>query len=169
MNWTIVKHYDLLLSDALRIAQLKNQHWSYGIESQFSWMDKNIQLDDLHILGVSDNGSELIAYTTISKVTVAVDSISAECFGVGGVCVDKAFQHQGLGNLLIKEASDYIRSYKKQGILLCKSELVPFYENNGWHQISYRNATVAGSTYEHSVMLLDKQETCINLVVDRNF
>ena len=128
MIWEIVKHRDLSITDSLRIASLKDQHWQYGIESQIQWMKDNIEADDIHLMGVELEAGiiSLKVYMTLINLTVQIDDQFIDCFGVGNVCVNKDSQHKGLGRALLKEAEKYISFHHKLGILLCKDALIPF-------------------------------------------
>jgi len=171
MNWKLVKHKDLTMADGLRIAYLKEQHWPYGLESQILWMRDNIALDDVHLMGEKQDGDKIVleAYITLSNLTVTIDNQQIDCIGVGGVCVDKTIQHSGIGRLLMQEAEMYITKQGRLGILLCKESLVSFYKKCGWKLVQYKSASVAGINYEHNIMLLGKNCTCSNIIIDKNF
>lgn len=171
MNWKVVKHRDLSMAEGLRIAYLKDQHWPYGLESQILWMRENIGIEDAHLMGEDQDGEEIIlkAYITLSNLNVVIDDQCLKCIGIGGVCVDKAIQHSGIGRHLMQKAGDYISEHDQIGILLCKDSLVPFYEKCGWKLVHYQKAVVAGNNYERNIMLLDKDCTCSNIIIDKNF
>lgn len=171
MNWKIVKNKDLTMAECLRIAYLKDQHWPYGLESQILWMKDNITIDDAHLMGEEQDGDkiDLKAYSTLSNLIISINGLQINCIGVGGVCVDKALQHSGVGQVLLREAEKYINKQGQMGILLCKDPLVPFYEKCGWKLVRYKTALVAGSNYEHSIMLLGKNCVCSNIIINKNF
>lgn len=171
MNWRVVKHKDLSMAEGLRIAYLKDQYWPYGLESQILWMRDNIGLDDVHLMGEQMDGDEMVlkAYITLTNLKIEIDQQHIDFIGVGGVCVDKIIQHSGMGRLLMNEARKYINRQNKPGILLCKDTLVPFYEKCDWGLLHYQSACVAGNNYEHNIMLLDKDCTCSNIIIDKNF
>lgn len=171
MIWKVVKHGNLSMAEGLRIAYLKDQHWPYGLESQILWMKDSIELDDAHLLGEEQDGNNMVlkAYSTLTNLRIEIDEQHIDCIGVGGVCVDKAIQHFGIGRLLMNEARKYINSQNKLGILLCKDMLVPFYEKCDWRLLHYQSASVAGNNYVHDVMLLDKEWTCSSIIIGKNF
>ena len=171
MNWKTVVHKNLSESDLLRIIGLKDQHWPYGQESQLLWLQKYIRPDDVHLMGesASNHGIELLAYLTLSNVNAIVDDRVISCFGVGGVCVEKAHQHQRLGSQLLSEAAACFLASDRQGILLCKEGLLPFYERNGWKALCFQHAVVAGEEYEHRIMLFGKACSCSKIIIDRIF
>ncbi len=171
MKWRFVNHQNLLMAEGIRIAYLKDQHWPYGVESQILWMKKNIEMEDVHLMGEEQVSNNIVlrAYTTLSNINVELDNQNISCVGVGGVCVDKDVEHSGLGRLLLQEAEKYIINQDKLGILLCKESLTPFYQKCGWNELDYSEALVAGKKYDHSIMVLGEVSTCSNIVVDRNF
>lgn len=171
MNWKVVRNRDLLRTEGLRIAYLKDQHWPHGLESQLLWMKENIGMDDAHLLGEEQNRDQLMlmAYSTLSNINIVIDDQKLGCIGVGGVCVDKAFQHSGMGRCLMREAAKYITEQGKVGILLCKEPLIPFYKKCGWKLVQYKSAFVASNIYEHHIMLLDKDCVCSNIIIEKNF
>lgn len=171
MIWKAIKHNELSNEERMQIAELKNQHWPYGIESQLSWMDANIQLNDVHLLGVEQtgNGEKLRAYSTITALKVCIDGKHDEFLGVGGVCIDKNLQHSGIGRLLLNVTGEYIERQDKQGILLCKETLQGFYKKCGWKLLDYEMAMVANRKYEQKIMLSMSKCSCNEIVIDRNF
>lgn len=171
MNWKVVNHKDLSMAEGLRIAYLKDQHWPYGLESQILWMRDNIEMDDAHLMGEEPEGKQIAlkAYITLINVNVVIDKQTYNCLGVGGVCVDKAIQHSGIGHVLMQEAGKYIKERSRLGVLLCKDVLVPFYEKCGWKLVKYQTAIVSGNHYEQNIMLLDKECVCSNIIIDKNF
>ena len=171
MNWRVVKHKDLSMPESMRIAHLKDQHWPHGLESQLLWMKENIGMDDAHLMGEEREIDQIVlkAYITLTSLSVTIDDQRLECIGVGGVCVDKAVQHSGMGRLLMQEVGKFIKERVQLGILLCKDPLVPFYEKYGWKRVQYKTALVAGNNYMYNIMLLDKDCVCSNIIIDRNF
>lgn len=170
MNWKTVKHGDITIAEGLRIAELKNQHWPYGIDSQIHWMKINLQDDDIHLIGEENEECEALkAYITLSQLRVDIDGESYDSIGIGGVCVDINLQHFGLGRQLVEKANAYIKHQDKLGILLCKDGLVDFYKKCGWSLLRYQTSVIAGRNYEHNIMLLDINCSCSEIIINRNF
>lgn len=171
MNWYIVSHRDLSTTEEMRIAELKDQHWPYGLESQILWMKENTEIDDVHLMGKdsAETDSVLYAYMTLSNIKATIDGKDEEFIGVGGVCVDKNLQGSGVGKQLVEVADRYINGQGKSGILLCKDVLVGFYEKCGWKMMRYGAAYVAQKPYTHLIMFLNEERTCDKIVIDRNF
>ena len=169
MEWKIVKHSDLSQRDLLRICELKNQHWPYGMESQTQWMQNNLQDADYHLLGLKEDEDRLTAYLTVTELTVERDGKSERMLGLGCVCVDKRIEHGGYGKQLVKAANAFIRSQQCEGILLCKDSLVGFYQKCGWNDCTYQTAEVAGGSYHNHIMMLDQTDSSVRVSINRNF
>ncbi len=130
----ILDNYEVS-SDCLEsIAKLKEQHWKYGIDSQMQWMEKNLINNDKHLMiNAFENGKKVLrAYLNLVTVLVEIDSIQYEAIGVGNVCVERNLQNKGWGRVLMGEANSYIIKNGGMGVLLCKSDLLSFYEKCGW-------------------------------------
>lgn len=171
MKWKTVKHRELSKEEAMAIARLKNQHWPYGIQSQLNWMKTNIANDDVHLIGKKDSSIDtgIQAYLTLSVVQAVIDDADQGFIGIGGVCVDQALRHTGIGRELMIESKRYILARRQPGILLCKDELVGFYEKCGWHLLRYETAIVSGELYRHNIMTLEQMPFCGKIDLDRNF
>ncbi len=168
LQWIIVKNADLTLETRNSIAKLKNQHWPYGIESQKDWMDKNIQADDYHLLGLDEKGI-LRSYLTIVQVNVKFAEKEDKALGLGGVCVDKSIEHCGFGKKLVLIANNFIQSEGKVGLLLCKENLVEFYEKCKWVVVDCERAYVDGHIFAYKVMTYLHSLKCDCISIDRNF
>mgnify|MGYP000882283822 CR=1 FL=1 len=168
IKWQIIKHGDTDLEMLIKIAGIKDQHWTHGIDSQIEWINKNIRYDDYHLLGYVDE--KTVAYISIVHVNVSIDEKLLECLGIGNVCVDVEFGKNRLGSRLVCEANRFILDSGFTGILLCKSELIPFYKKNGWNVLEYNEAIVAGIPYDKIVMILENESLrCSKIVIDKNF
>ena len=171
MQWRIINHKDLKKEDEYQIVKLKDQHWVYGIKSQMDWIRENVKEEDVHLIGQLYSKEQLIivAYLTMSKIQVRIDGNQYEAIGVGGVCVDRKKQHQGLGSILVYKANTIIQEKKKTGILLCKNNLIGFYERCKWEHLSFKKAIVADQKYDQEIMILHGVDMCKDITIDRYF
>ena len=172
--WETIKHKDLCYLQKKQIAELKNQHWAYGIESQLEWIDNNIRCEDFHLLGYINNNEEgrfLCAYLTMQRIQGEINNAKQEFTGIGGVCVSKKYEHSGFGSALIQEANNVIASNKTIGLLLCKDKLVGFYNRNGWELIKPSCVFVEGKEFKFNVMTYRglKDIRIDKLTIDRSF
>lgn len=134
-----------LNEDLIReIIRVKQHHWNYSYDEHKKWIDNNINHDEHHLI-VLDSYSQVIAYLNIVKTSIIYNDIEEEVLGVGNVCVDKNYFGQGIGLLIMGICNYYLKSFDKRSILLCKSNLINFYEKSGWKK------------YEGKVFINDKE------------
>lgn len=113
------------------IIKIKQQHWNYSYDEHKKWIDENINQDEHHLIVMNSN-NQAIAYLNIVKTSINYNNIEEEVLGVGNVCVDKNYFGKGIGKLIMDICNYYLSSYGKKSILLCKPNLVKFYEKSGW-------------------------------------
>lgn len=155
INWKIIFNSDILNCDIKKIVELKNEYWPYGIDSQMEWIRENILAEDAHMLAETQDGN-LVAYLTLTKVDLRINSLNYKMLGIGNVCVEKMLLGKGYGKALVQKASRYINNCGLLGVLLCKENLVPFYTKCGWTNIQYKRASVAGVDYTYKIMMTNK-------------
>ena len=166
--WKIIPHVDLSIHDGLKIAELKNMHWPYGIDSQIKWMNANVKEGDFHLMGF-DSRHRLTAYLTIVRLSIMLGEKKENVLGIGGVCVDRNVEHSGYGKSLVQEANRFISNEGLKGLLLCKDELVGFYEKCNWLNVDFSNAIVDGKIFSHRIMAYPNAIECSSMSIDRNF
>ena len=169
LDWKTVGHPDLTEEELTAIAFLKDQHWTYGTESQINWIKNNIVSGDTHLLGTDPESGELRAYTTIVLLSAIIDGKNETALGIGSVCVDKKIEHSGYGKQLVMQADGFIRQSGYRGLLLCRDELTAFYKKCGWKSVRYKTATVADRSFEKNIMCLDFSFRCSSITINRNF
>jgi len=154
MEFVICRHRDLTRQQYEAIAALKDQHWPHGTDSQISWIRENFDQEDVHI--ILYQGKQAAAYASLNRITCTVNGKQERLLGLGGVCVDKACQKQGLGKKLVERAKGYIAGESLPGLLLCHRELTGFYSRCGWESVDFEAATVAGTPFDHCIMAIGK-------------
>jgi hypothetical protein len=113
------------------ICTLKKQHWDYPVAEQIRWFNDNLSGNDIHVC-IFD-GENLIAYTTLVNIKYHIeDNAELDGLGIGSVCVDTNYLNKKYGFFVVQIVSAFIRQKGLVGILLCKDELVSFYEKNNW-------------------------------------
>ena len=164
----IQKHSDLSQNRLEEIAFLKDQHWPHGIPSQKNWIAENFEENDIHMILYREDTP--VAYASLNQIVCQIDSKSEEVMGLGGVCVDRSCQKQGLGRKIVEGANRYIAQQGKTGLLLCHKELIGFYSQLGWVNMVCEQVTVGESDFTHFVMSLGKVYEGIKcLKVPKNF
>ena len=168
LNIVIQKHSELSEKQLNDIARLKDQHWPHGLESQKAWIANNFEEDDIHLILYSEDTA--VAYASMNHICCTVDAVEEAVLGLGGVCVDKANQKQGLGRKIVEYANQYITTAGKIGLLLCHQALIGFYSLYGWKTVEFGKATVAEAPFEHFVMSFGKQYGRVQtLAIPKNF
>ena len=131
MKIVLIKHGDTSEKVIESIIRIKMEYWPYPFNLQKEWILNNIKFDDYNLmLSIND---ALHGFMNLANVSGLLDESSCETFiGVGNVCVSKCDSGKGLGLLIMHAANYYIKENRKNGILLCKDELMPFYMKAGW-------------------------------------
>ena len=156
MEFNFILNRDITLDTIKRIVDLKKEHWPYDYCSQISWMKHNLYNDDIHYLMCE--GKYLIAYLNIVCLDVESDHNKIRMLGIGNVCVDKKYEHAGIGRKLFTSLNSYFDQIKANAILLCKPQLVGFYEKCHWHKISSKMVFINQRKYENEVMIYSSND-----------
>lgn len=129
MIFKFLKHTDCTNKQLLQIAELKQQHWQYPLESQIEWMNKNLHSDDIHLILQNENNRELLAYLSLRSINIIPeDGKAVNIIGIGNVCTNVKYKGSGLGYAIMKLAEYFVLSKKMNFILLCKNSVKQFYE-----------------------------------------
>lgn len=168
LNWKYIKNSELLSSFLYKIAEIKEQHWKYGIDSQLQWVMYNMTDNDYHILGLNEQ-NQILAYASIVCIKVTINEKLNNCYGVGCVCVDKNIEGQGYGKKLLEKINLFMEHNAKIGFLLCKESLVSFYKKSNWKEVSYTNAIVSQQQFNLKIMSFPDVIDCNHIAIDRNF
>lgn len=165
MKFKFISHSKLSSDDVKKIVELKNIHWKYTFEQHLSWMETNLLDDDIHIMMFEDE--ELVGYMNLVNITVTINSEDVSFLGIGNVCSRDKFS--GFGRKLLIGANNYLIENSKNGILLCKDDLVGFYEKFDWKLIDKKNI-FSSKLQDINLMTFDFDENIESLKYeDRNF
>ena len=118
------------------ICLLKQQHWDYSIKDQIQWINNNLTGEDVHLILRNNSfvGNEIIGYLNLVNLFIEIDNEIIKMIGVGNVCVDKKYLGNKYGYFLIKTVEYFLQKNKLNGVLLCKDNIIPFYESVRWYQ-----------------------------------
>lgn len=168
MSVKLLRHKDINRAELEKIAFIKEQHWTHGLESQIKWIDKQFVGDDCHVILCQEN--EIMAYVGMNRVKCMIDGIEFFMWGIGNVCVDKEHQGAGLGFEVMKSVNDYLENTSQIGVLLCHDKLCKFYCKVGWHVLCYKKATVNDSAFNESVMMYNTKYKHVHRIdFNKNF
>lgn len=162
LNIQLIEHRDISDVDLLKIIQLKTQHWKYSIDEQIRWINTNMQENDYH-LKIETSRNEIIAYLNLVNCEVYLANECYKMLGIGNVCVDKSYQGQNYGHLLMDICRFYLLRLRKTGLLLCKEKLIPFYSSSNW--IKFNNEVFIGDTAFHDFLFFSNKKHIESLVL----
>ena len=118
--------------DILDIAKLKNSHWIFGIISQLNWFkdQKNVFKNDFHLFlkkNKKNNG-----YVQLGKRKYILNSKENNYYLFRTLIVLKKKRNEKVAKKIMHEVSNFIKKKRLPGFLLCKKDLIKFYEKYGW-------------------------------------
>ena len=174
MEYNFILNRDITIDTIKRIIDLKKEHWPYDYNSQISWIKQNLQDEDIHYFLCE--GERLIAYLNTVFLDVESDHHKFKMLGIGNVCVDKQYEHTGIGRKLITSINSYLDQIKESGILLCKLQITGFYEKCNWHKLPSKTVFINQKKYENDVMVYSSNDLINSafkntekIVISRNF
>ena len=124
--------YKLKKKDIMEIASLKNSQWNYGIPSQIRWFNnkKNVSKNDLHFF--LNKNEEIICYVQLGKRRYVIDSKKKHYILFRTLIVLKDERGKNLSKKIMNEVLKFIKLKKLPCFLLCKKELIGFYQKYGF-------------------------------------
>ncbi|WP_231458833.1 hypothetical protein [Pedobacter sp. Leaf132] len=122
------KHRDISEIQLEEICKLKAIRWNYPLEEHKSWMQKNIEANDYHLLVSKDQ--QLVAYSNLINTFASINGELTVFKGIGNVCTRES--GQGYGNILMDSINISLFEHNWKGILLCKDHLIAYYQKFGW-------------------------------------
>ena len=143
-----IKSKNLKKKEILKICNLKNEHWKYGIKSQKNWFFKNCKKNDIHYLVFFKNN--LIGYLHLAVKNLLIKSKKKKYVLFRNLIVDKKFRSKGVAEKIMFFANNYIKKQKKIGFLVCKFQLIKFYKKYGWQRYSKKQINL--SDHRHNKM-----------------
>lgn len=169
---SIKETIEISKEDRHELIKLKQQYWPYNEVLQSEWFDKNIRSNDYHIL--IWNKSKLLAYLNMVNIIVELGDMRVGMLGIGNVCVDNENVKTGMGSVIIGIANHFIKANKMCGILLCKDNLVKFYNKNQWVLIEPKKKKVNNNEFFHNIMVYDPyglyfSRSMSDIYIDRDF
>ena len=120
----------LTKKNILDILKLKDTEWKYGIDKQQKFFYQNIKNDDIHNLFYKCNN--LIGYTCLRKKYYPKKNLNNYFLHFDTLIIKKKFRSLGLGHKIMNFNNKIIKNNKSYGILICKKNMVKFYEKFYW-------------------------------------
>ena len=128
--------------DILEIATLKNSHWNFGISSQLSWFKNknNVFKNDFHLF--LKKNEKIIGYVQLGKRKYILNSKEKSYYLFRTLIVLKKARNEKLANKIMHEVSNFISQKRVPSFLLCKKNLIKFYEKYGWIKLNKKKFKV---------------------------
>lgn len=161
----IFQHAGIADKDLHQIAKIKSLRWNYSEEEHLQWMKDNLLENDHHLLMFSND--DLVGYANLFEIKVNVNNQSAILIGIGNVCTSES--GNGYGEILMKNINEIIMTQNRNGVLLCKDHLVPYYEKYEWKLVD-KDAVKSEQYREINMMLFNFDTQIMSLEYSgRNF
>jgi predicted N-acetyltransferase YhbS len=118
--------------DILDITKLKNSHWNFGLSSQLSWFknQNNVFKNDFHLF--LKKNEKIIGYVQLGKRKYILNSKENNYYLFRTLIVLKKERNEKLAKKIMHEVSNFIKQKNLPSFLLCKKNLIKFYEKYGW-------------------------------------
>ncbi len=111
------------------ISYLKHSRWpAYTVTQHFNWITEKFLPENFHLIIKANN--QLIGYANLLKVSAKFDTKKINVIGIGNVST--AETGKGYGNVVMAEINLFLNDNSHIGFLLCKNEVIKYYEKFGW-------------------------------------
>lgn len=156
-----------LENDELNLAiSLKQVAWKYSYRQQLSWIENNINEEDLHVFLFENN--KAVAYMNMVYVKLIIDDCELRVLGIGNVC--SVSPGYGYGKTLLSKVNLYLIENNIVGLLFCKDALVSYYQKCGWNLIPKNKLNVNIDQRSFSTMFYNYHKSYKSIIYnDRNF
>ena len=151
--------------DILDIAKLKNSHWNFGISSQLDWFknQKNVFKSDYHLF--LKKYEKIIGYVQLGKRKYILNSKENKYYLFRKLKVLKKERNEKLAKKIMQEVSNFIKKKKLPCFLLCKKNLIKFYEKYGWIKLNKKKFKVEDHITSLHGMIYNLKKTDQNKVI----
>ena len=126
-----------------KICSLKNQEWSYGLNSNLKWFRNNVYEDDINFLFFY--GSKLVAYNCLRKRNFYDANRvikKKKIFIFDSLIIEKSFREKGIAKKMLLFNNYYLKRYKLPSFLLCKNNMKYFYKKLGWQELNINKKNI---------------------------
>lgn len=153
INFISKKTIDINQKIILQICKLKNTHWKFGLKDQISWFKDNIKKNDIHNLCYIKN--KLVGYTALRNGFYYNNKQKKKFLLFDTLVINPKYKKKHIGALMMKFNNFIIIQNKKPSFLVCKKNLIKFYQLNNWKKIPknkyitlYKSFNSTGMTFK---------------------
>lgn len=126
-----LKTNQLKKKQIIDILLLKDQHWKFGIMSQFNNYKKNFYKFDINnCLYLND---ELVGYTALKLRSFSKNNKKYFLFDT--LIIKKKYRNKNYSLILMDFNNFIIRNNNKSSFLICNKEMIKFYKNHDWKNL----------------------------------
>ena len=145
--------------DILDISKLKNSHWNFGISSQLSWFknNNNVFKNDFHLF--LKKNEKIVGYVQLGKRKYILNSKVNNYYLFRTLIVTKKERNKKLATKIMNEVSKFIKQKKLPSFLLCKKNLIKFYEQYGWIKLNKKKFKVEDHNTSLHGMIFNLKKT----------
>ena len=156
MNYNLIskKTSELTRQQKLFICKLKNQHWKFSLDEQKKWFLKNFKKMDIHNILIFK--SKIIGYTALRRKHCSINKKKTKFLLFDTLIINKKFRNQKLSNILMIFNNYIIKKNKTFSFLVCKNNLVKFYEKHGWYKLKNKNFFTSNKKSYENGMIFNK-------------
>lgn len=156
----VIKHSDITNDIVNEIIRVKSFAWDYDYDNQRRWIESNISRNDIHVF--LNDGSQNIAYMNLIDIEFRINSLLCRGYGVGNVCA--IVKGKGYGRELMRQVNVFLKSHQKTGLLLCKEQLVRFYERVDWRLLDRSKITLGFDNSHIEIMIFNVNDEVADLI-----
>jgi|TARA_B100001093_G_scaffold518081_1_gene601750 spore coat polysaccharide biosynthesis protein SpsF (cytidylyltransferase family)/predicted GNAT family N-acyltransferase len=128
----VKKTYELTKSEHIKIFNLKNTFWKYGLESQKEFFQKMYKKNDLHILFF--NNSNLIGYNCLK----ILNSSYFKYILIDSFIIDPDYQGKGISDILLSKSLNEIINLNYITYLYANSNSLSLYKRFGFQKTKHK-------------------------------
>lgn len=125
----LIQHKNLTNALLEDIVKLKSLRWPYPFDNQLLWIKNNILENDYHLLLYFEES--IFAYCNFVDINVTINNELTRFKGLGNVCT--SISGKGYGDILMNEINNVLNFNNWKGILLCRDELIKYYQKFDWN------------------------------------
>jgi|TARA_B110000902_G_C14088374_1_gene505852 hypothetical protein len=130
-----IKHKKIDKKILNKIVNLKIEEWDYNKKLQFKWMNAKLNDDDLHNLLIIND--IICGYTCLRVKQFTYKRVNKEIYYFDTLIIGKKFRSKIINkkkysDILMKFNMKIINNDFSLAILVCKKQLVKFYEKYEW-------------------------------------
>ena len=144
-------------NEIIAICKLKNTYWKYGIKSQLNWFNKNVKANDIHSLVFLKE--ILVGYVLLRKRKYLLMKTKKNYLYFDSLIILKKYRKLMIGKKLLNFVIKIIKNSKLHSLLICKKELITFYDKHNWKKVINKNSKIIDHKYQKNMLMMYFNQT----------